>query len=48
MGIYEWNGDEKLKVCGTHPGTEQTRPTLFSTTKGTGHVLFVCKRAKAK
>jgi uncharacterized protein (TIGR03067 family) len=47
MGIYEWDGDDKLKICSTHPGTEQTRPTLFSTTKGTGDVLVVCKRAKA-
>jgi uncharacterized protein (TIGR03067 family) len=48
MGIYEWDGDDKLKVCYTHPGTEQTRPRLFSTTKGTGHVLLVGKREKAK
>jgi uncharacterized protein (TIGR03067 family) len=48
MGIYEWDGDDKLKVCCTDPGTEQTRPGLFSTTKGTGHVMTVCKREKAK
>ena len=48
MGIYEWDGDDKFRLCGTHPGTEQTRPTLFSTTKGTGHVLIVAKREKAK
>ena len=48
MGIYEWDGDDKFKICSTHPGTEQTRPTLFSTTKGTGHVLVVCKREQAK
>jgi uncharacterized protein (TIGR03067 family) len=48
MGIYEWDGDDQLKVCITDPGTEQTRPRLFSTTKGTGHVLHVCKREKAK
>jgi uncharacterized protein (TIGR03067 family) len=36
MSIYEWDGDDKLRVCGTHPGTEQTRPKLFSTTKGSG------------
>ena len=44
MSIYEWDGDDKLKVCCTDPGTEQTRPRLFSTTKGTGHVLVVCKK----
>jgi len=44
MGIYEWDGDDKFRLCGTHPGTEQTRPTLFSTTKGSGHLLHVCKR----
>ena len=48
MGIYELDGDDTLKVCITHPGTEHTRPRLFSTTKGTGHVLMVAKRAKAK
>jgi uncharacterized protein (TIGR03067 family) len=48
MGIYEWDGDDKIKVCVTDPGTEQYRPRLFSTTKGTGHVLTVGKREKAK
>jgi uncharacterized protein (TIGR03067 family) len=48
MGIYEWDGDDKLRVCSTHPGTEQARPTLFSTTKGSGHVLHVCQRVKTK
>jgi uncharacterized protein (TIGR03067 family) len=48
MGIYEWDGDDKLKVCCTDPGTEQTRPRLFSTTKGTGHALTVCQRVRAK
>jgi uncharacterized protein (TIGR03067 family) len=48
MGIYEWDGDDKLKVCCTDPGTEQARPRLFSTTKGTGHVLGVAQRVKAK
>ena len=48
MGIYEWDGNDKLKVCCTDPGTEQTRPRLFSTTKGTGHVLMVGQRVKTK
>ena len=48
MSIYEWDGDDTLRFCGTHPGTEQTRPRLFSTTKGSGHVLGVAKRVKAK
>jgi uncharacterized protein (TIGR03067 family) len=48
MSIYEWDGDDKFRLCGTHPGTEQTRPRLFSTTKGTGHVLFVCQRVRSK
>ena len=48
MGIYEWDGDDKLKVCCADPGTEQTRPKLFSTTKGTGHVLTVCQRVRSK
>jgi uncharacterized protein (TIGR03067 family) len=46
MGIYEWDGDDKLRVCCTHPGTAQTRPSKFSTTEGTGHVMSVCKREK--
>jgi uncharacterized protein (TIGR03067 family) len=48
MGIYEWDGEDKVKVCCTDPGTEQIRPRTFSTTKGTGHVMSVCKRVKAK
>jgi uncharacterized protein (TIGR03067 family) len=43
-GIYEWDGDNKIRVCITHPGSAQRRPSLFSTTEGTGHVLSVCKR----
>ena len=48
MGIYEWDGEDKIKVCCTDPGTEQTRPRLFSTVKGTGHVLTVGQRVKTK
>jgi len=48
LGIYEWDGDDKLRICFTHPGTAQTRPTEFSTTKGPGHVMQVCKREKAR
>jgi uncharacterized protein (TIGR03067 family) len=48
MGIYKWDGDEKVKMCFTHPGTVIARPGLFSTTRGTGHVMAVCKREKAK
>jgi uncharacterized protein (TIGR03067 family) len=48
MSIYEWDGDDKIRLCGTHPGTEQTRPKLFSTTKGSGHVMFVIKRERAR
>jgi uncharacterized protein (TIGR03067 family) len=50
MGVYEWDSDDKFMICGAHPGTEQTRPTLFSTgkgIKGTGHTLHVCKREDA-
>jgi uncharacterized protein (TIGR03067 family) len=48
MGIYEWEGEDQIRGCTTHPGTRQTRPTHFSTTKGTGHVLSVWKRERAK
>jgi uncharacterized protein (TIGR03067 family) len=48
MGIYEWDGDDTITGCTTHPGTGQTRPTQFSTTKGTGHVVSVWKRDRAK
>jgi hypothetical protein len=46
MGIYEWDGDEKVRVCCTEPGAEQIWPRLFSTTKETSHVLSVVKREK--
>jgi len=46
LGICAWDGDKKLKVCYTHPGTAQTRPSLFSVTKGTGHVMSMFKREK--
>jgi len=48
LGIYEWDGNDRLRICFTHPGSAQTRPTDFSTTKGTGHVMEVCKREKTK
>jgi uncharacterized protein (TIGR03067 family) len=48
MGIYEWDGQEKIRVCCTHPGTAQTRPSLFSTTKGAGHVMSVCQKEMVK
>jgi uncharacterized protein (TIGR03067 family) len=47
-GIYELKGDDTLRICFTHPGTAYKRPTRFSTTKGTGHVLTVVKRVKAE
>src|SRR5262249_39972305 len=47
MGSNEW-GDETLRVCFPHPGPAQPRPSLFSTTKGTGHVMSVCKREEIK
>jgi uncharacterized protein (TIGR03067 family) len=48
LGIYEMAEYDTIRVCFTHPGSAQTRPTEFSTTKGTGHVMGVGKRAKAK
>jgi uncharacterized protein (TIGR03067 family) len=47
-GIYEIGEDDTIRACFTHPGSDGVRPTEFSTTKGTGHVLQVCKRAKVK
>jgi uncharacterized protein (TIGR03067 family) len=47
-GIYEIGEDDTMRACFTHPGSDGVRPTEFSTTKGTGHVLHVCKRVKAK
>ena len=47
-GIYEIGENDTIRACFTHPGSDGTRPTEFSTTKGTGHVLQVCKRVKAK
>jgi uncharacterized protein (TIGR03067 family) len=48
MAIYEWDRDDKFRLCATHPGTDQTRPKQFSTSKGIGHVLVVCKKVKEK
>jgi uncharacterized protein (TIGR03067 family) len=48
LGIYEMAEADTIRVCFTHPGSAETRPTEFSTTKGTGHVMEMCKRAKAK
>jgi uncharacterized protein (TIGR03067 family) len=48
LGIYEWDGEDRIRVCFTHPGTAQTRPTDFSTTRGTGHVLQVGQRERAR
>jgi uncharacterized protein (TIGR03067 family) len=46
LGIYEMAEAGTIRVCCTHPGTAQTRPSEFSTTKGTGHVMGVGERAK--
>jgi uncharacterized protein (TIGR03067 family) len=48
LGIYEWAGEGRIRICFTHPGSDQTRPSEFSTTKGTGHVLEECQREKDK
>jgi uncharacterized protein (TIGR03067 family) len=48
LGIYEWDGDNNIRICITHPGSAQVRPSLFSTVKGTGHVMSVCRREKGK
>jgi uncharacterized protein (TIGR03067 family) len=42
LGIYELKGDE-FKVCLAQPGGD--RPKEFSTAAGSGHMLFVWKRA---
>jgi uncharacterized protein (TIGR03067 family) len=39
LGLYEWDGEKRIRICFTHPGSDQTRPKEFSTTKGTGHVM---------
>jgi uncharacterized protein (TIGR03067 family) len=48
LGIYEITEGGTIRICFTHPGTAQTRPSEFSTTKGTGHVMGVSERAKGK
>jgi uncharacterized protein (TIGR03067 family) len=48
LGIYEISEDATIRACFTRPGSDATRPTEFSTTKGTGHTLQVIKRVKAK
>jgi len=42
-GIYEIKGEE-LTVCVAKPGSP--RPTEFASKAGSGHVLFVLKKAK--
>jgi uncharacterized protein (TIGR03067 family) len=43
LGIYEFKGDTR-KVCLAPAGKE--RPTEFSSTAGSGHILAVLKRVK--
>ena len=43
LGIYEF-GDDTRKVCLAAAGKE--RPTEFSSTAGSGHILAVLKRVK--
>jgi uncharacterized protein (TIGR03067 family) len=42
-GIYKLDGDS-LTICVAEPGKE--RPKAFKTSEGSGHMLFVFKRAK--
>jgi uncharacterized protein (TIGR03067 family) len=44
-GVYELSGDT-CKACFAPPGKD--RPREFSSKKGSGHILFVGKRQKAK
>jgi uncharacterized protein (TIGR03067 family) len=48
LGIYEIAEGGRFRICFTHPGSGETRPSEFSTTKGTGHVLEVGERVKAE
>jgi uncharacterized protein (TIGR03067 family) len=45
LGVYELSEDTG-KLCFAPPG--QDRPKEFSSKKGSGHILFVGKREKAK
>jgi uncharacterized protein (TIGR03067 family) len=45
LGIYELS-DDKYKACFAPPGKD--RPKEFSSKRGSGHVLFVFTREKAK
>jgi uncharacterized protein (TIGR03067 family) len=45
LGIYEVDGNN-MKICYALPGKD--RPTEFSSTEGSGHVLIIYKRDKTK
>jgi len=43
QAIYEWDGDDKYRVCFDPSGKE--RPKEFVSKPGSGHILHVWKRA---
>ena len=43
-GIYEFDGDDSLKICFSRPGVD--RPSEFTTKKGSGFLVAVYKRKK--
>lgn len=46
LAIYEWDGDDKYRICFDPSG--KTRPRAFTTKSGTGFVLHVWQRAAKK
>jgi uncharacterized protein (TIGR03067 family) len=42
LGIYEWNGADRYRVCYAPPGQE--RPADFTCKKGSSHTLTVWRR----
>jgi uncharacterized protein (TIGR03067 family) len=44
LGIYEWTGKDRYRVCSAPPGQE--RPKDFTCKKGSNHTLVVWRREK--
>ncbi|HYV37741.1 MAG TPA: DUF1559 domain-containing protein [Gemmataceae bacterium] len=46
LGIYKFEGDDKLLICFSDGPMNQPRPDKFEAPKGSSNILFVLERAK--
>ena len=46
LGIYNFDGDDKVKLCSGAPG--QDRPTEFKTGEGPGNTITMVRKAKTE